>query len=49
MLTARLGIPATPHVSVAEAVAAARQGFDHVLITGSLYVVGEARAALGVA
>ena len=48
MLTARLGIPATPHVSVAEAVAAARQGFDHVLITGSLYVVGEARAALGI-
>jgi folylpolyglutamate synthase/dihydropteroate synthase len=49
LITARLGIPATPHASVAAAVAAARASGTHILITGSLYVVGEARAALGVA
>jgi dihydrofolate synthase/folylpolyglutamate synthase len=49
LITERLGIPATPHASVSAAVAAARASGTHVLITGSLYVVGEARAALGVA
>ncbi len=48
MITEHLGIPATPHPSVAAAVTAARATATHVLITGSLYVVGEARAALGV-
>ena len=45
----RLGIPATPHGSVADALAAARATGNHVLVTGSIYVVGEARAALGIA
>lgn len=45
----RLGIPATPHPSVAAALAAARATGNHVLVTGSIYVVGEARAALGIA
>jgi len=48
LVTERLGIPATAHPSVAAALAAARATGTHVLITGSLYVVGEARAALGV-
>lgn len=47
LVTERLGIPATPHRSVADAVAAARASGTHVLVTGSLYVVGEARVALG--
>lgn len=42
-----LGIPAHPHESVAAAVAAARAEGNPVLVTGSLYVVGEARTALG--
>jgi len=42
-----LGVPATPHDSVAAAVAAAREEDGPVLVTGSLYVVGEARTALG--
>jgi dihydrofolate synthase/folylpolyglutamate synthase len=48
LVEARLGVPAAPHGSVAEAVAAARRSGEHVLVTGSLYVVGEARKALGV-
>ncbi len=48
LAVAHLGVPATPHASVVEALAAARQTGEHVLVTGSLYVVGEARAALGV-
>jgi len=43
-----IGVPATAHPSVAEAVRAALQGGGPVLITGSIYVVGEARVALGV-
>jgi dihydrofolate synthase/folylpolyglutamate synthase len=43
-----LGVPATAHPSVAAAVAAARATGTPVLITGSIYVVGEARHALGV-
>jgi dihydrofolate synthase/folylpolyglutamate synthase len=39
--------PIEAHDSVAEAVAAAIGGDDPVLVTGSLYVVGEARDALG--
>jgi dihydrofolate synthase/folylpolyglutamate synthase len=42
-----LGVPVWAHDSVAEAVAAALGGGDPVLVTGSLYVVGEARSALG--
>jgi len=42
-----LGIPAVAHGSVAEAVAAALEEGGPVLVTGSLYVVGEARTALG--
>lgn len=45
----RLGVPATPHDSVGGAVAAARATGRGVLVTGSIYVVGEARAALGIA
>ena len=48
LATSHLGVPATPHGSVVEALAAARRTGEHVLVTGSLYVVGEARAALGV-
>jgi len=40
-------VPVTEHETVAEAVAAALAGDDPVLVTGSLYVVGEARTALG--
>ena len=47
LVDARLGVPVTSHGSVAEAVAAARRSGEHVLVTGSLYVVGEVRAALG--
>lgn len=49
LVTERLGIPATPHPSVAAALTAARATGNHVLVTGSIYVVGEARASLGVA
>jgi folylpolyglutamate synthase/dihydropteroate synthase len=42
-------VPATAHPSVAAAVAAAMAAGGPVLITGSIYVVGEARHALGVA
>jgi dihydrofolate synthase/folylpolyglutamate synthase len=43
-----LGVPATAHPSVAAAVAAAQAAGTPVLVTGSIYVVGEARRALGV-
>lgn len=43
-----VGVPATPHPSVAAAVAAAQAEGAPVLVTGSIYVVGEARKALGV-
>jgi dihydrofolate synthase/folylpolyglutamate synthase len=42
-----LGVPARTHDSVAEALTAATATGDAVLVTGSLYVVGEARDALG--
>jgi len=42
-----LGVPVKAHDSVAEAVAAALDAGGPVLVTGSLYVVGEARSALG--
>lgn len=42
-----LGVEATEHPSVADAVAAAISSGEPVLVTGSLYVVGEARTALG--
>jgi dihydrofolate synthase/folylpolyglutamate synthase len=42
-----MGVPATHHESVAAAVAAALDEGKPVLVTGSLYVVGEARTALG--
>lgn len=42
-----LGVPATAHQSVAAALAAALATGDPVLVAGSLYVVGEARDALG--
>jgi dihydrofolate synthase/folylpolyglutamate synthase len=45
----QLSVPATAHPSVAAAVAAAMAAGGPVLITGSIYVVGEARHALGVA
>ena len=45
----RLGVDATAHPSVAAAVAAAMGTGNPVLITGSIYVVAEARKALGVA
>jgi len=47
-LVAGLGIPVTVHDSVAAAVAAAAGSGEPVLATGSLYVVGEARTALGI-
>lgn len=43
------GRPVEAHESVAAAVVAAMATDDPVLITGSIYVVGEARAALGLA
>lgn len=45
----RLGVDATAHASVAAAVAEAMATGDPILITGSIYVVAEARKALGVA
>ncbi len=42
-----LGVPTEAHGSVAEAVAAAQESGAPVLVTGSLYVAGEARTALG--
>lgn len=42
-----LGVPVWAHDSVAEAVAAALDAGEPVLVTGSLYVVGEARSSLG--
>lgn len=42
-----LGVPARAHDSVPEAVTAALEAGGPVLVTGSLYVVGEARTALG--
>lgn len=42
-----LGVPTEAHGSVAEAVAAARESGAPVLVTGSLYVAGEARTTLG--
>ncbi len=42
-----LGVPVSAHGSVAEAVDAALGEGRPVLVTGSLYVVGEARSALG--
>jgi dihydrofolate synthase / folylpolyglutamate synthase len=45
-----MGIPYTIQASVVEALAAARQGEEGpLLVTGSLFVVGEAREALGLA
>lgn len=44
-----LGVPVAAHDSVAGAVAAARGSGGPVLVTGSIYVVGEARRALGLA
>ena len=41
-----LGVPATAHPSVAEALKVARGSGGPVLVTGSLYLVGEARSAL---
>lgn len=43
-----LGTTATPHDSVAEALRAAMAEAGPVLVTGSIYVVGEARAELGI-
>lgn len=48
LVTERLGVPVTGHGSVASAVAAAIDAGGPVLVTGSIYVVGEARRALGV-
>jgi len=42
-----MGVPVWAHDSVSEAVAAAREAGEPVLVTGSLYVVGEARTAVG--
>jgi dihydrofolate synthase/folylpolyglutamate synthase len=47
LATERLGVPAEAHESVAAAVTAAAAGGDPVLVTGSIYVVGEARDSLG--
>jgi len=44
-----LHVPTTAHPSVAAAVEAAMATGDPVLITGSIYVVAEARKALGIA
>jgi dihydrofolate synthase/folylpolyglutamate synthase len=43
-----LGVPTVSHHSVADAVSAARAAGGPILITGSLYLVGEARTLLGV-
>ncbi len=42
-----LDVPARPHDSVADAVSAAVGSGEPVLVAGSIYVVGEARTALG--
>lgn len=42
-----LGVPTSGHESVATALASAMSTGEPVLVTGSLYVVGEARDALG--
>jgi dihydrofolate synthase/folylpolyglutamate synthase len=47
LVGAVIGVEATPHASVADAVRSAIAGGGPVLVTGSIYVVGEARAALG--
>ena len=46
LATEVIGVPATAHPSVAEALKVARGSGGPVLVTGSLYVVGEARDAL---
>jgi dihydrofolate synthase/folylpolyglutamate synthase len=43
-----LDVPAEAHPSVAAAIAAAMASGGPVLITGSIYVVAEARRALGI-
>ena len=45
---AALGVPVTTHETVEDALAAATETGDPVLVAGSLYVVGEARTALGI-
>jgi len=40
-------VQATPHDSVADALTAAAVAGNPVLVTGSIYVVGEVRDALG--
>jgi folylpolyglutamate synthase/dihydropteroate synthase len=47
-LSTALGVPVTVHDSVAGALDAAAGSGEPVLVTGSLYVAGEARTALGV-
>jgi len=47
LAAAAMAIPVSAHGSVPEAVAAALESGLPVLVTGSLYVVGEARSALG--
>jgi len=42
-----LGVPTAAHESVAAALAAAMSSGEPVLVTGSVYVAGEARDALG--
>jgi dihydrofolate synthase/folylpolyglutamate synthase len=42
-----MGVPVWAHDSVPEALAAALEAGEPVLVTGSLYVVGEARTAVG--
>ena len=47
LAAAEMAVPVAVHDSVAAAVAAALEEGGPVLVTGSLYVVGEARGALG--
>ncbi|OFW66160.1 MAG: hypothetical protein A2Z12_02705 [Actinobacteria bacterium RBG_16_68_21] len=49
LVTEVIGVPVVVHGSVAEALREAVAEGGPVLVTGSIYVVGEARAALGVA
>jgi folylpolyglutamate synthase/dihydropteroate synthase len=42
-----MGVPVSSHDTVAAAVAAAFETGGPVLVTGSLYLVGEARGVLG--
>lgn len=49
LVTETIGVPVTTHGSVADALRSAAARGGPVLVTGSIYVVGEARAALGVA